>query len=42
VAPNLLGQDFTIGRPDRVWTADITYIPTGEGWLYRKRPVVTT
>jgi putative transposase len=21
-------------RPDRVWAADITYIPTGEGWLY--------
>ena len=21
-------------QPDRVWAADITYIPTGEGWLY--------
>jgi putative transposase len=20
--------------PDQTWTADITYIPTGEGWLY--------
>lgn len=34
VAPNLLGQDFTVRRPDEVWTADITYVPTGEGWLY--------
>ena len=21
-------------KPDQVWLADITYIPTGEGWLY--------
>lgn len=34
VAPNLLDQNFTIYRPDLVWTADITYIPTNEGWLY--------
>jgi len=26
--------DFVAHRPDRVWLADITYIPTGEGWLY--------
>jgi putative transposase len=24
VAPNLLAQDFTVRRPDEVWTADIT------------------
>jgi len=34
VAPNLLAQDFTATRPDEVWTADITYVPTQEGWLY--------
>ena len=34
VAPNRLEQDFTTERPDQVWTADITYIATGEGWLY--------
>ncbi len=34
VAPNLLKQCFTATRPDQVWTADITYVPTAEGWLY--------
>jgi putative transposase len=34
VAPNLLGQDFKVERPDEVWTADITYVATAEGWLY--------
>jgi putative transposase len=34
VAPNLLAQEFTVGCPDEVWTADITYVPTAEGWLY--------
>jgi putative transposase len=34
VAPNLLAQDFRVARPDQVWTADITYVPTEEGWLY--------
>jgi putative transposase len=34
VAPNLLAQDFTTARPDKVWAADITYVPTQEGWLY--------
>jgi transposase InsO family protein len=34
VAPNLLGQDFAAADPDTVWLADISYIPTGEGWLY--------
>jgi putative transposase len=34
VAENLLEQNFDADRPDRVWLADITYIPTGEGWLY--------
>src|SRR3954447_24143234 len=34
VAPNLLDRNFAAGRPDAVWLADISYIPTGEGWLY--------
>jgi putative transposase len=34
VAPNRLDQNFATERPDQTWTADITYIPTGEGWLY--------
>jgi putative transposase len=34
VAPNLLAQRFVADRPNRVWLADITYIPAGEGWLY--------
>jgi putative transposase len=34
VAPNLLEQRFGVARPDAVWTADITYVATQEGWLY--------
>jgi putative transposase len=34
IAPNLLDRNFTAAAPNRVWLADITYIETGEGWLY--------
>ena len=34
IAPNLLARNFTPDAPNRVWTGDITYIHTGEGWLY--------
>ena len=34
VAANLLEQRFTVTHPDEVWTTDITYVPTAEGWLY--------
>ena len=34
VAPNLLKQDFTASEPCQKWVGDITYVPTGEGWLY--------
>lgn len=33
-APNLLARDFDVRRLDRVWAADITYVPTADGWLY--------
>jgi len=34
VAPNVLGRRFEAEAPDRKWAADITYVPTDEGWLY--------
>lgn len=34
IAPNLLAQRFEATAPNRVWLADISYIPAGEGWLY--------
>ena len=32
--PDLVKRAFSPGRPDCTWVGDITYIPTGEGWLY--------
>jgi putative transposase len=34
MADNLLDRQFQAELPNRKWAADITYIPTGEGWLY--------
>ena len=34
VAPNQLNRAFTVPKPDTVYVGDITYLPTGEGWLY--------
>jgi putative transposase len=34
VAPNQLNRAFTAQAPDTVYVGDITYLPTGEGWLY--------
>ena len=34
VAENVVDRQFEPAAPDRLWTADITFIPTGEGWLY--------
>jgi transposase InsO family protein len=34
VAPNLLDRNFAAGRPDTVWLADLSYLPTDEGFLY--------
>ena len=34
VVSNVIQGDFTALSPNRKWGADITYIPTDEGWLY--------
>lgn len=34
IAPNLLDRNFTPTAPNQVWTSDITYLWTDEGWLY--------
>jgi putative transposase len=33
-APDLVARNFTAAAPDRLWVADITYIPTWAGFLY--------
>ena len=33
-APNLLERNFEVSEINKVWTADITYIDTRDGWLY--------
>ena len=35
IAPNWLAKVPAPLRPDQVWVVDITYIATGEGWIYR-------
>lgn len=34
VFDNILGRQFIVPRPNYAWVSDITYVPTGEGWLY--------
>ena len=34
IAANVLARQFARPAPDTAWVTDITYIPTGEGWLY--------
>ncbi|MFT5197047.1 MAG: putative transposase [Candidatus Promineifilaceae bacterium] len=34
IAPNTLAQQFQVSQPNKVWSSDITYIATAEGWLY--------
>jgi len=34
IAPNLLDRNFQPEQPNAVWTGDITYVHTDEGWLY--------
>jgi transposase InsO family protein len=40
-APDLVNRDFTANHPNRLWVADATRIPTGEGvfWLVTVRDV---
>jgi putative transposase len=33
-APNILNRQFKVLQPNCSWVSDITYFPTGEGWLY--------
>ena len=33
-APDLVKRDFTVDKPNKLWVADITYIPTWSGFLY--------
>ena len=33
-APDLVRRDFTADEPNQLWFADITYVPTWQGWLY--------
>jgi len=32
--PDLIRRNFAPGEPDVAWVGDITYVPTGQGWLY--------
>ena len=34
IYPNLLERQFNSGQADKVWCADITYLPTQEGFVY--------
>jgi transposase InsO family protein len=34
IFPNLLKREFSVLVPNKVWVSDITYIRTGDGWLY--------
>jgi putative transposase len=34
IAANVLDRDFAANGPNEKWSADITYVPTREGWLY--------
>jgi transposase InsO family protein len=34
IAPNVLERDFKACAPDQKWLADMTYVPTAQGWLY--------
>jgi putative transposase len=33
-APNILDRQFLAETPDQIWLADLSYVPTEQGWLY--------
>ena len=34
ISPNSLDRQFQVAKPNQVWTTDITYVWTLQGWLY--------
>jgi putative transposase len=34
VTPDLVQRNFSPATPNALWSGDITYLPTDEGWLY--------
>ncbi|AUD03504.1 IS3 family transposase [Spirosoma pollinicola] len=34
IAENVLNREFTADKPGQKWVSDLTYIATGQGWLY--------
>jgi transposase InsO family protein len=34
ISPNTLERQFTVSQPNQVWTTDMTYVWTLQGWLY--------
>ncbi len=34
IAPDLVQRQFSVQQPNRIWTSDITYLWTREGWAY--------
>lgn len=34
VADNLVNMNFNVAAPNQVWAGDVTYLKTGEGWIY--------
>jgi transposase InsO family protein len=34
IAPNVVDRDFTASAPNETWVADVTFVPTCDGWLY--------